>query len=235
VGKNEGPGIRQENSRPDSPPGLFRATGDSPGRSDVRFSIRLRPSGFAAGELRSGAEALPPAASTGTNPDMKFRLLPLLVLAAPWPVLAAAANPPPPSEVHQFDFWLGEWSVTEGGKPAGSSRIQSIAGEHALLENWEGVEGSSGKSLNIYNATRHQWQQFWVDNSGGILELAGGIMGRSMVLANATTTRDGKAIRNRITWTPNDDGSVRQLWETSRDDGKTWQTSFDGLYRRRAP
>jgi len=27
---------------------------------------------------------------------------------------------------------------------------------------------------------------------------------------------------------------VRQLWETSNDDGKTWAVSFDGLYRRAA-
>jgi hypothetical protein len=25
---------------------------------------------------------------------------------------------------------------------------------------------------------------------------------------------------------------VRQLWESSKDDGKTWAVSFDGLYRK---
>lgn len=163
----------------------------------------------------------------------------LLPLALLMPLLmhadALPASPPIPPEVHQFDFWLGEWTVTEGGKPAGNSRIQSVAGGRGLLENWEGTDGSSGKSLNTYNGAHRQWQQFWVDNAGGVLELAGGLSGRSMVLANAVTTRDGKPLRNRITWTPNDDGTVRQLWETSRDDGKTWQTSFDGLYRRRMP
>jgi hypothetical protein len=33
--------------------------------------------------------------------------------------------------------------------------------------------------------------------------------------------------------TPNADGSVRQLWETSRD-GQTWSVLFDGLYTRAA-
>jgi hypothetical protein len=27
---------------------------------------------------------------------------------------------------------------------------------------------------------------------------------------------------------------VRQLWETSTDDGKTWTVAFDGIYRRAA-
>ena len=38
--------------------------------------------------------------------------------------------------------------------------------------------------------------------------------------------------RQRITWTPEGD-EVRQVWETSADDGQTWTTAFDGLYRRR--
>ena len=38
--------------------------------------------------------------------------------------------------------------------------------------------------------------------------------------------------RERIAWTPNADGTVRQLWESSKDDGKTWTVSFDGLYRK---
>ena len=37
--------------------------------------------------------------------------------------------------------------------------------------------------------------------------------------------------RQRITWTVDGDG-VRQLWETSKDDGSTWSTAFDGRYRR---
>jgi hypothetical protein len=38
--------------------------------------------------------------------------------------------------------------------------------------------------------------------------------------------------RQRITWTTDGD-EVRQLWETSSDDGKTWTIAFDGRYRRR--
>jgi hypothetical protein len=41
-------------------------------------------------------------------------------------------------------------------------------------------------------------------------------------------------MQNRITWTPHPDGSVRQLWEQSTDEGKTWQVAFDGLYRHSA-
>ena len=48
-------------------------------------------------------------------------------------------------------------------------------------------------------------------------------------VANAKT---GLTQHERITWTPNADGSVRQRWETSTDDGKTWTVAFDGIYRK---
>ncbi|CAN5170593.1 hypothetical protein BH11PSE14_BH11PSE14_24070 [soil metagenome] len=43
--------------------------------------------------------------------------------------------------------------------------------------------------------------------------------------------KTGVVQRERITWTPNADGSVRQFWESSSDDGKRWTTAFDGLYK----
>jgi len=42
----------------------------------------------------------------------------------------------------------------------------------------------------------------------------------------------GKRTRRRITWTPNDDGSVRQFWESTDDKG-AWSVAFDGRHTRR--
>jgi hypothetical protein len=50
-----------------------------------------------------------------------------------------------------------------------------------------------------------------------------------MVLSGQRPGRDGGMVTNRISWTPAADGSVRQLWEISRD-GETWETVFDGHY-----
>ena len=46
----------------------------------------------------------------------------------------------------------------------------------------------------------------------------------------AQTRGTVKAFRG--TWTPNPDGSVRQHFEISADDGATWTTWFDGKYVR---
>lgn len=165
---------------------------------------------------------------------------PRLALCALMLTLSASAQTPPPLPVEsrQFDFWLGEWDVTTpDGKPAGSSRIELISNGAGLLENWTGYPvptGGNGKSLNTYNQGRKQWQQFWVGAGGGVLELAGGLVGQEMVLVGEHTVR-GQLLREKITWTPNSDGSVRQHWEQSKDGGKTWTDAFDGLYRKKPP
>ncbi len=150
-------------------------------------------------------------------------------------VHAQTPLPPAPPETHQFDFWLGEWNVTTpDGKPAGTNRIESVSGGRALLENWTGAGSGNGKSLNAWNAEKKTWQQFWVGNDGGVLELAGGLVDGSMLLRGDHTV-NGKRTLERITWTPMPDGSVRQLWEQSTDDGKTWAVAFDGRYVKKTP
>ena len=146
---------------------------------------------------------------------------------------AQTPTPPPPAcqsaEYRQFDFWLGEWEVfLPTGKKAGDSRIESISAGCALLENWSGNGGFSGKSLNSYDSEDKRWHQSWVDSSGSRLELAGSYADKRMVLASGS----GAAMQ-RIAWSVNDDGSVRQLWESSVDGGKAWAVQFDGKYVRR--
>ena len=67
---------------------------------------------------------------------------------------------------------------------------------------------------------RKVWHQTWVDTDGLLLTLEGRWNGKSMVLEGA---------KQRITWTPNADGSVRQLWETEDAKG-AWTIVFDGKY-----
>ncbi|MFT3807803.1 hypothetical protein [Arenimonas sp.] len=171
-------------------------------------------------------------------------LLSTALLAASVQAQETAPSPPrPPAppdckapEHRQFDFWIGEWNVpAPDGKPPGHSRIESILDGCVILENWQGGSGYTGKSFNIYNRDTGRWEQFWVDTTGGRLHLIGGIVDGKMVLEGVQAkpnAQTGKTQRERITWTPNADGTVRQHWETSIDDGKTWNTSFDGLYQR---
>ena len=140
-------------------------------------------------------------------------------------------------EHREFDFWLGHWEVTEAGKPAGSSRIEPLFDGCALHETWLGAGGMRGESFNIYDGARGVWHQSWIDDHGSLLLLEGGLRDGAMVLEGDRPARSeeagrGTTVRHRITWTPLPGGEVRQHWQTSRDGGRTWETAFDGLYRR---
>lgn len=129
-----------------------------------------------------------------------------------------------------FDFWLGEWEVTANGKSAGHNSIDKLQGECVLRENWTSASpGYTGTSYNFYNTTKKQWQQLWLDNQGGSLELAGQRVGQQMILSSDKLKNDkGQDVQHKITWTYNDDGTVRQLWETTTEGDV--QVVFDGLY-----
>lgn len=148
------------------------------------------------------------------------------------PAPAASAPPCAGAQYRQFDFWIGRWSVTEAGKPAGSNTIEPDLKRCALFESWTAVDGSRGRSINFYDRATGHWHQTWIDDRGGALELDGGLQGRAMVLeGERADPRDGARVRQRITWTPQADGSVRQHWQTLKAGNPAWETVFDGLYQ----
>ena len=138
------------------------------------------------------------------------------------------------TEEHQaFDFWIGKWNVTDTqGKLVGTNVIEKVQDDCVLRENWKGTSGATGTSTNFFNSTTKQWEQLWVDNSGSHLKLKGDKKGNQMILSSDEFTHtDGNKYTNRITWTANKDGSVRQLWEILKE-GKVVNVAFDGLYQR---
>lgn len=158
----------------------------------------------------------------------------ILPLIAAGVLLAGGhANAACDSPAHrQFDFWIGEWTVENpDGEVIGHNTIEAVMGGCVLHETWTGKGGNIGQSLNGYHAGRGQWHQAWMDNRGLVLELDGGLEDGSMVLSGERRTRAGDIMHERITWTPEDNGSVTQLWERSGD-GKKWEVVFVGVYRK---
>jgi hypothetical protein len=134
----------------------------------------------------------------------------------------------------EFDFWIGKWNVTNpDGTAAGKNVIDKIQDNCILRENWTSAKGKlTGTSSNFYNAQTKQWEQIWIDNQGGSLHLKGNKTGNQMILeTDEETNEDGQIFYHRVTWTDNEDGSVRQYWETITE-GKDVAVAFDGLYKR---
>ena len=104
-----------------------------------------------------------------------------------------------------------------------------------FLKNWESVAGTFGKSFNFYDPGEDHWRQIWVDDTGGVIEFTGQV--RDGVMYYTATTHDPStkaATEHKLTFTPNVDGSVRQFWEQSSDNGETWTTAFDGHYAKKS-
>ena len=137
-------------------------------------------------------------------------------------------------KLHQFDFWLGEWEVYKNGTDTivGYSRIESVMNGVGLQENYRSANSPyEGTSLNKYNFRTLEWEQFYIDNSGSTIKIHGGYSDGKMILSNRVETAQGVSL-NRITWYDNADGSVRQHWQASQDEGETWSTLFDGIYKK---
>lgn len=157
----------------------------------------------------------------------------LLALVVGLPATAAQAAPCSEPEHRQFDFWLGEWQVHRpDGTFAGINRITLEYGGCVIHERYATGRGYSGESLNVYDATRKVWHQTWVDVSGLLLTLEGKWDGKSMVLEGLAPDAQGALVKQRITWTPGAEGTVRQLWETA-DAAGAWSVVFDGRYTRK--
>ena len=149
--------------------------------------------------------------------------------------MAQSNNCPCCTEHHsEFDFWVGSWEVTsKNGTPAGTNSIVKDQDNCMLRENWiSATPGYTGTSTNFYNSLTNQWEQLWIDNQGGSLHLKGNRIGNQMILESTIQKNaKGQPYFHRITWTKNDDGSVRQYWETVLNETEI-TVAFDGLYKK---
>jgi hypothetical protein len=146
-----------------------------------------------------------------------------------------STTPPCTTPHHaQFDFWVGEWEVRgPKGNVIGTSRIEKIEAGCGIQENWTDARGVTGRSINAFSNTDRKWHQAWIGSGGQFLHLAGELRGKEMVLEGAAINQTKQPTIERVTWTPQADGRVRQFWQQSIDGGKTWTTVFDGMYSKK--
>ncbi len=169
----------------------------------------------------------------------------LLVLACGAPAIAQTApqaSPPPgcdTPESHQFDFWVGKWEVHPNGAHLiiAHSLIEKRYSGCAIRENWMPVGkeiSGGGGSLSLYDSRQRKWRQTWIDSTGTRVDLDGkfadGVMAITGLWENFTGP--GKDALVRMSYQLQPDGQVRQWGEASSDGGRTWQQTFDFLYRR---
>ena len=141
-------------------------------------------------------------------------------------------------EAHQFDFWVGEWTVAPWtsdqvpAPPAGKSKVSAHLEHCMVLEEWTPTSGPSGKSFNFWDANRKKWRQVWTAEDGASLDYEGSFSDGAMRFSGWSLGGTGQRMEQKLTFFRVARDTVRQLFEASEDGGKTWKTTFDGRYVR---
>jgi hypothetical protein len=174
---------------------------------------------------------------------IKLTLLFLLIVPAAIAKPEIAQNPPKTSpckdgtDFRQFDFWVGEWDVkptqAETGPTVGASKIERLVDGCVIQENWESP-GFTGKSWNYYDRAAKRWHQVWIDVTGRRADYAGEYKENSMQFEGEVTLANGTKFKTKMTFFNLGPNKVRQFAQRSTDEGKTWTTTVDLTYIRKA-
>lgn len=166
--------------------------------------------------------------------------IPLFLLLFASHAFAADEQLPTCNDVEVYaalDFWVGEWNVFVGDELVGSNRIEKILSGCAVMEHWRGAGGGEGKSL-FFVAGDGTWKQVWVTElatrTGGVKQktLHPVDMPNQVRFQGRIALPDGGSYLDRTTLTRLASGEVRQVIETSSDEGRSWTTGFNAIYRR---
>ncbi|MEM8963195.1 MAG: hypothetical protein AAGD38_17050 [Acidobacteriota bacterium] len=150
--------------------------------------------------------------------------------------------PLPDAPEQQFDFWQGEWDVTNWHPNAEGEwqetgeahcRAQSVAGGNALLERWIGVAQGRliGFSLRAYDPEREIWEVYLNWHTGeptGFFVMHGERDGDAMLLFPP-----GNKTAVRYTFSRAHENSCQWDLARSQDGGKTWATQWVMHFSRR--
>jgi len=135
---------------------------------------------------------------------------------------------------NEFNFWVGNWNVyNPKGDLIGTNKILKMHSNCVMQENWESKTGpNKGTSYNYVNLIDNTWNQVWIDNNGYSLVLKGNPHKGSMILQSEVQKGQNGDFYNRVTWIPNEDGTITQLWEILSTEDKVIQEAFRGIYKK---
>lgn len=150
------------------------------------------------------------------------------------PIMAAADSCSVNAESRQFDFWLGDWSVTYPGMSSTSESSVFLSLDKCLLtESWTGGKGHSGRNMFAYSSDDKSWHGMFTDNQGRVHVFEGKIGPGSAEFFGPSLNAEGRTVLNRIRVVQIDADKVEQTWEKSKDNGATWTVEFRGEYSRK--
>lgn len=150
------------------------------------------------------------------------------------PRLESSVSPCVDEAARQFDFFIGDWTVTMTGDadPLARATVTQVADGCALLETVTPVKGVSAAALFTYDAEATLWRMRQISGDGAILEVQGGLQNGQMVLeGDETGTVKHELVR--VTFASN--GKTIRESAVKSPDGRTWSDWFARDFRRAPP
>lgn len=163
----------------------------------------------------------------------------VLVVLFHWSPAAALAKDNSCSESterRQFDFWLGDWSVSyPGATNPSASKVYLDLDKCMIVESWDGGKGHTGKNMFAYSADDKNWHGMFADSQGRVHVFAGKVTPAAAEFVGTSRSESGAEVLNRIKVIRIGTDKVQQTWEKSSDNGATWTMEFRGEYTQKKP
>lgn len=163
------------------------------------------------------------------------------LLACPW-VTARAAGDTPLTGAHAFDFWIGNWDISQRILQRDGSYIEAnattsvspILDGHALIERWQGqarffwtgmdtLQSIRGFSIRYFDPDSGKWNIRWMDTTSKRLGEAftGSFHNGEGRFYHTRKTQRGTQL-SRITFSAITHDSVDWHLAISNDGGSSW-------------
>ncbi len=155
-----------------------------------------------------------------------------------WITGVCSAGPIESLEVHrQFDFWAGEWDVTnrfwaadrgEAVVPGAALRVYPILNGGALVEHYRGANWGGndifGFSVRAYDPAKEQWVILlnWPSGNARFWTMEGGFEFNRGLFYGERQGQDGETITDRYIFSDLIPGFYRWEGSQSTDNGATW-------------
>jgi hypothetical protein len=139
--------------------------------------------------------------------------------------------------IHTFDFWVGTFDATPWdqptAKPTGQLHNTREYEGCVIVERWTGTSGSAGMSMSFYDANRRVWRMVWSDDANQSNDFEGSYLDGAMRFNGWVLDAAGKRLLASNVLQDVAPDTIRHIYSTSADDGKTWVVKSDGRFVRR--
>src|ERR1700733_420612 len=137
-------------------------------------------------------------------------------------------------ESRQFDFWLGDWAISNpNGSGEASSRVYLALGQYLLVESWDDGRGHKGENLFAYSADDKSWHGMFADNQGRVHAFTGRVTSGLAEFYGPSRGPKGEAVLNRIRVVRIASDTVEPSGESWQGNGTSWTAVFKGEYSRK--